>query len=104
MQGGDARMIDEVVNSNGCPALTSDRWHLVHARWSAQLAADAPFERTIVSEHRTEHAGQLAAKEFAADMRKRGDPRAGETRDQLFLRRPGSVTRKFGPRIRARLR
>lgn len=97
-------MINDVVNSNGCPALTSDLWHLVCARWSPQLAAEMPFERTIVSEHATERAGLLAAKEFAAQLRRSGKLRGDATRDQLFLRRPGSVTRKFGPRVNVRLR
>ncbi|TAJ13319.1 MAG: hypothetical protein EPO68_13290 [Planctomycetota bacterium] len=97
-------MIHELLNGNGCPAVTSDLWHVVHARWSPELADEMPFERTIVSEHRTERAGLLAAKVFAAEMRQRGDARSGEKRDQLFLRRPGCVTRKFGPRVNVRLR
>ena len=81
-------MIQEVINRKNSPAVTSNRWHVVHAQWSGDAAKDPRFVRSIVSEHEDRASAATAAREFIASLKPTmaGRPVAG--RDQVFVRRP----------------
>ena len=39
-------MIRELMNRKNSALLTSDRWHVLRARWTGGARADATYERT----------------------------------------------------------
>ncbi len=91
-------MIQELPNKKGTPAITSDRWHVVHARWSGNPAGHPRFERSIVSEHEDRvgaaSASQAITSAFTTEMSLREPGR----RDQVFVRRPNYKSLKLARR------
>ncbi len=82
-------MIVDAVTARGAAALTSDHWHVVHARF-ARAGRKRPFERTIASEHDDRRACVVAAKllrEKVAAAAVAADVPDAE-RDQVFVRQP----------------
>ena len=49
-------MIRDTELDSHAPGVTSNEWHVVHARWNGAVKGEPLFERTIVSEHRTRYA------------------------------------------------
>lgn len=92
-------MIRETINREKSPALTSDLWHVVHARWSGDPSGEPRFVRSIVSEHEDSASAVTAGREmvssFASEMADR--PRA--RRDQILIRHPGYKSLKTAKRI-----
>ena len=81
-------MIQETLSRNSNPAITSDRWHVILARWSGKSKADPRFTRSIVSEH-DDHASAVSAARRM--LTSRADEMAKTpvaTRDQILVRRP----------------
>lgn len=81
-------MIQEVTNKKNSLAITSDRWHVVHAAWSGGSAADPRFVRSIVSEHENRETATGAARALVATLQPKMKDRPAEGRDQVFVRRP----------------
>lgn len=81
-------MIQEVVNHKNTPAVTSDRWHVVHAKWTGLAPGASRFVRSIVSEHDSRDSAATAARGFIAMLKPTMADRPTEGRDQVFLRRP----------------
>lgn len=82
-------MIQETVSSKQRPAITSNRWHVVHARWSGERSAQPMFLRSIVSEHDDQQAAVQGARELVARLAPEMADRPLAERDQLFVRKPG---------------
>ena len=80
-------MITETVTNKGVPAITSDRWHVVHAKCRRRGKQSGPFERMIVSEHEDKVGCRKAAKALLADLLKDKDVPLAQ-RDEVFVRRP----------------
>lgn len=93
-------MIQETVSRKNAPVVTSDHWHVLHARWSG----GSSFERSIVSEHDDRGSAATAAramhKGLAPDMASR--PREG--RDQILVRHPNYKSLKTAGRAKRRLK
>jgi hypothetical protein len=69
-------------------AITSDRWHVVQARWSGLPQRNSLFTRSIVSEHDTREESIAAGKALAATVTfAQADVEPGE-RDAIWVRRP----------------
>jgi hypothetical protein len=95
-------VITDTLNKKSHPAITSDRWHVVHARWSGDRGGEPRFVRSIVSEHddnasATKEARGILAK-LAPEMANR--PRA--RRDQVFVRKPDYKSLKTAKRVQKR--
>jgi hypothetical protein len=92
-------MIHETKSSKRNPAVTSDRWHVVHARWSGKPAPTPRFERTIVSEHADRKTATAAARKLVASLTTEMYGRPHEHRDQIFVRQPEYKTLKSAARV-----
>ena len=84
-------MISETVTTKGTPAITSDRWHVVHAKCRCKGKTSGSFERVVVSEHDDQTDCRKAARAFLAALAKDNEtdkevPAA--ERDEVFARRP----------------
>jgi hypothetical protein len=90
-------MIRETISPKNRILLTSDQWHVLHARWTG----DELYERAIVSEHADRASATSAAREFAAAHRAEMTGRTRVTRDQLLVRRPGHKSLKIAKHTRA---
>lgn len=77
------------------PAISSDRWHVVHARFAPELDSKHPFTRTIVSEHDDRVLAIAAARELLTELRRDHARRKVEQKDQVFVRKPGFVSLKL---------
>ena len=92
-------MIERTTNPRGQPAMTSNHWHVVHARWERNLTEAARFERKIVSEHEDRATAVVAARglmhEIVGDLAER----PLELRDQLFVRKPGQLSLERAHRL-----
>jgi hypothetical protein len=97
-------MIQETLSHKRRPALTSDLWHVVHARWTGREGGSASFSRTIVSEHEDRARAARAAREFVGLHGPQMAGRPAAERDQLFVRKPGFRSLKVAGRIRRRRR
>ena len=94
-------MIRELRTSGNRRALTSDLWHVVHARWSGFSTLKPRFERTIVSEHSDLESAVEAARNMAIEILDwEMMTRSCDVRDQVFVRRPGYGTLKIAGRVR----
>jgi hypothetical protein len=80
-------MIEQTKTRAKLPAITSNRWHVVHARWCGTPKLE-PFERSIVSEHDAREEAVEAAKSLLHTLRNSAGDRPLEERDQVFVRRP----------------
>jgi hypothetical protein len=91
-------LILDVLNKKGRPSVTSDRWHVVHARCTGEPVDHPRFERTILSEHedRTEAADAARIATLASAKEMAGlEP---ERRDQIFVRQPNYKSLKLAGR------
>ena len=100
-------MIEEILNRKNLPALTSDNWHVVHARRTSSPAwrngtGKPSFERTIVSEHADRATAAAAAREISLSLAPSmaGVPREGQ--DQVFVRHPNYKSLKVAKRVAKR--
>ncbi len=80
-------MISETVTTKGTPAITSDCWHVVHAKRRRKGQTSGSFERVVVSEHDDRVGCQAAARAFLAALGKNNEVPLAE-RDEVFARRP----------------
>jgi hypothetical protein len=97
-------MIRETQSRKRNPAITSDAWHVVHARWSGNRAAEPRFDRSIVSEHVDRTAATDAARTLVAELATEMYGRPHAHRDQIFVRRPRYKSLKSATRVEKRRR
>ena len=69
------------------PASTSDRWHVVHAKWIGGTTK-LPFAQTIVSEHDTREAAESEASTRLDSLADRMEGRPPAQRDHFTVRPP----------------
>lgn len=96
-------MIRDILTSESEPAVTSDRWHVVLARWSG-APGEPVFERSIVSEHDDSSAAVHAARELKTSLVAGMASRPKYARDQVIVRRPSSESLKSAGRVVRRRR
>lgn len=96
-------MIEETKTPNRNPAVTSDRWHVVHARWDGVTRAAPLFVRKIVSEHETREEAVDAARSLRASVAPQLANRDDSTRDQIFVRQPAYRSLVTSERLKRRL-
>lgn len=92
-------MIQDTVTRLQHPAITSDQWHVVHARWSGAAGPEPLFERTIVSEHVDRAAALDAARALSKALTSQMLGREAQALDQVIVRRPAYKTRKTNTRV-----
>lgn len=80
-------MIQEVVNSKGAEAITSDQWHVVHSRFTGASRA-RPFSRIVSSEHAARIECKKAAKALRAKLAAENAKVPESERDEVFVRPP----------------
>ena len=80
-------MITEVQTAKGTAAITSDHWHVVHARWVAG-ESKRPFMRSIYSEHDDRAACRGAAKALRQKLMSEATRVPADERDEVFVRKP----------------
>jgi len=97
-------MIQETRSRKSNPAITSDAWHVVHARWCGNRSAQPRFERAIVSEHRERAGAVTAAQKLVTALATEMYGRPHEHRDQIFVRQPEYKTLKTAARVDRRRR
>ena len=96
-------MIKNTLSRKSSPAITSDRWHVVRARWSGETSGEPRFEREIVSEHDGRDSAVTAGRKVVASMRDEMTARLRDQRDQIFVRRPAYKSLKTaGRRLKKR--
>jgi len=95
-------MIQEVLNEKNHVVVTSDRWHVLHARWTKQATGKPLYVRAITSEHDDKKSAAEAARDLAASFQAEMIGRQPETRDQALVRRPGFRSLKIAPRTESR--
>ncbi|MBI5434624.1 MAG: hypothetical protein HZA52_17465 [Planctomycetes bacterium] len=95
-------MIRETRTPNRNPAITSDRWHVIHARWDGIVRTEPLFVRTIVSEHDQRAAAINAALELEKTIATDMADRDAATRDQIYIRRPAYTSLVTSPRLARR--
>ena len=79
------------------PAISSDRWHVVHARFLPEAEGKRAFTRSIVSEHDDRTLAVTAARKLLSELRRDHARRKVEQKDQVFVRKPGFVSLKSAP-------
>lgn len=94
-------MIQETLNRQSTPAITSDLWHVVRARWNGEASGEPHFDRAIVSEHDDRTAANRAAKVLRILVAKEIPKRPLARRDQVFVRKPGYKSLKSARRVAA---
>ena len=94
-------MIRETFNADKKLAVTSDHWHVVHARWSGAPGTPS-FDCSIVSEHADSTSAVQAARELKLALGPGMASRAKETRDQVIVRRPSAESLKSAGRLEKR--
>jgi len=95
-------VIREVKSRRKNPAITSDRWHVVHACWSGNADGDALFDRKILSEHEDWETARSAARKLMASLSLEMGDRPREQRDQVFVRKPNFKSLKIAGRPKNR--
>jgi hypothetical protein len=95
-------MITSVKTSTGAEAITSDHWHVVHARFLG--AGKRPFSRSVSSEHEDRASCAKAATALMAKLRVDSKAVPVDERDQVFVRRPGFKSLKLSKRREKRSR
>lgn len=95
-------MIRETHTRKRRPALTSDRWHVVHARWTGEREGAPSFVRTIVGEHDDRASAAQDAREMVSRLAPEMLTRPPAQRDQLFVRKPGFRSLKVSGRFERR--
>jgi hypothetical protein len=95
-------MISETKTKKAAvPALTSDRWHVVHASFVSEHEGARPFLRAIVSEHEDRPTAIASARALLKTLRSAGGEREPLQRDQVFVRRPGFISLLWATRSKA---
>lgn len=84
-------MISDVQTSKGIPALTSDKWHVVHSRFTFP-GARRPFLRSIHSEWDDRATCRVAAKKLRLQLAQGSAAVPESERDEVFVRRPNFKT------------
>lgn len=92
-------MIKETLNEASRPVVSSDRWHIVHARWDRNLTEEPRFSRTVVSEHDDQETAKQSARSFIGKLVSELAERPLHLRDQVFVRRPGYLSLKQAHRL-----
>lgn len=95
---GQAPLIREIVNEDNELAVTSDRWHVIHARWS-EAPGTPRFVRSIVSEHEDGASALRAAQDLKSSLVPGMSSRPKEARDQVMVRRPSAASLKNAGRL-----
>jgi hypothetical protein len=95
-------MIQELLNDKNHILLTSDRWHILRARWTGKLGATPLYVRAIVSEHDDKASAVQAGRELVSSFLAEMEGRTPETRDQALVRRPGYRSLKICHRAERR--
>jgi hypothetical protein len=95
-------LIKETLSQKNNPSVTSDCWHVIHARWSGEMKGTPLFDREIVSEHADRDLATAAARKMVAALAKTMTKRAPERRDQVLVRRPGYKSLKSAVRFHRR--
>ena len=95
-------MIQEVLNHKNHLVVTSDRWHVLHARWTKKKTGKSLYVRAIISEHDDKESASEAARDLVASFQAEMVGRQPETRDQALVRRPGFRSLKIAPRSESR--
>lgn len=95
-------MIEDTVSRRNNPAITSDRWHVVHARWTGDAFGEPRFERSIVSEHDDSASAVAVAREVLSPLARELANREPAQRDQVFVRRPGFKSLRLSKRVEPR--
>jgi hypothetical protein len=88
-------MIQEVRTKSGAEAITSDQWHVIHARLT-DSRGPRPFTRSIESEHSDRAACLVAAKALLVKLRATAKGKKAENTDEVFIRKPGFKSLKAG--------
>jgi hypothetical protein len=91
-------MIKDTVTRRQQQAITSDRWHVIHAEWCGKDAGHPPFSRSIVSEHEDRAHARAAAKELSAALTANVLDRPSDQRDQFIVRKPHYKSLRFATR------
>jgi hypothetical protein len=97
-------MIQQTRSKKSHPAITSDHWHVVHARWSGGTPEEARFERSIVSEHEDRDAALAAARDLVQAITPEMRARPQDRRDQIFVRKPDYKSLVTAARVERRRR
>lgn len=92
-------MIKESLNEAKRPVVSSDRWHIVHARWNRNLTEAAQFSRTVISEHDDQETAKKHARSFIDKLVGELAERPLHLRDQVFVRKPGYRSFKQAHRL-----
>lgn len=95
-------MIRDTTLDSRAPGLTSDAWHVVHARWNGVAKGAPSFDRSIVSEHADLDTAREAARALWRTLEDSMARRPQARRDQLFVRKPEFKTRKQAGRVEKR--
>jgi len=95
-------MIRQTKNHKNSLVLTSDRWHVLRARWNGDSSGEPLYQRTIESEHEDSASAADAARTLVASFVTEMDGRTRETRDQVLVRRPGYRSLKIAKRTKSR--
>lgn len=91
-------MIQEKLNKAKQAVVTSDHWHVIHARWSG--AAGVPsFVLSIVSEHEDSASAVRAGRALKSSLAPTMTSRPREARDQVIIRRPSTESVKNAGRL-----
>lgn len=81
-------MIKEVKTSKGTDAITSDKWHVIHAHFT-DSQRKLPFHRGIASEHDDRDECIKAANALRARLTAEAGKVPAAEQDEVFVRRPG---------------
>ena len=92
-------MIQETSKRKNEPAITSNQWHVVHAKWSGDPNGKPLFLRSIVSEHDDQAAALGAREALAASLVEGMTERSDATKDQVFVRKPTYKSLKTARRL-----
>jgi hypothetical protein len=81
-------MIKETITKGGASAITSDRWHVVHSRFTGDSGSPGPFARAVISEHDDRADCRKSAEALRLSLAPEGKMRPVNQRDQVFVRPP----------------
>ncbi len=95
-------MIRETISRRNHAAVTSDHWHVVRARLSAEPSDDSRYVRSIVSEHDNRVAAVTAARQIFRSLAPEMADRPRDVRDQIFVRKPDFKSLKLAKRVKRR--
>ncbi len=95
-------MIRETISRKNSPSITSDHWHVVHARLSVEPSTEPRFVRSIVSEHADRVGAVAAARKIVSSLAPEMASLPRDARDQIFVRRPRFNSLKLASRVTKR--